>query len=148
MLYTSNKVYEFPYSTKTRYKTCGWSVGVPSNEWRYQWAASRSMMIWVSSSSLRRVMYSILRVSSFCREKVESYRIFSELIMHIMRQLFEYKRLSVINTILELQFTNHSWENYFELPQRNGTYPSIELFNSPRGITNLYGVYGCRGNEF
>jgi len=38
------------------------------------------------------------------------------LIVHIIGQLFECERLGVISTILELQFTNHSWESCFELP--------------------------------
>ncbi len=80
MLYTSNKVYESPNYAKTCYKTCAWSVGVPSNEWRYRWAASRSVMLWVSFLSLGSLMYNILRVSSFCQEKVASYRIFSKLL--------------------------------------------------------------------
>jgi hypothetical protein len=35
-------------------------------------------MLWVSSLSLRSLLYSIWRVSSFCRKKVVSFRIFSE----------------------------------------------------------------------
>ncbi len=39
------------------------------------------------------------------------------------------------------------WESCLKLPQRNGTWPSVELLNSLRGIVNLHGIYGCRGND-
>ncbi len=81
MLYTSSKVYESPNSTKTRCKIYAWSARVPSNERRYRWVTSRSMMLWVSSLSLRSLMYSILRVSSFCRKKVASCKKISKLLM-------------------------------------------------------------------
>ncbi len=80
MLYTSSKMYEFQNSAKTHYKTYVCNVGVPSNKRRYRWATSRSVMLWVSSLSLRSLLQSILKVSSFCREKVVSCRIFSELL--------------------------------------------------------------------
>jgi hypothetical protein len=60
------------------------------------------------------------------------------LIVHIMGQLFEYKRFGVISAILELQFTNHSLESSLELPQKNGTWPSVELLNSPRITVDLH----------
>jgi len=69
------------------------------------------------------------------------------LIVHITGQLFECKHLSVINVILELQFINHSCESCLELFQKNGTWPFIELLNSPKGIVDLHGVYGCRSND-
>jgi hypothetical protein len=68
-------------------------------------------------------------------------------IMHITSQLFEHKHLSVISTILELQFTNHSWESCLEFLQRNGTLTWVELFNSPRRTIDLHGIYGCRGHD-
>jgi hypothetical protein len=52
-------------------------------------------------------------------------------IVHITSQLFECERLGVINTILEFQFTNHSWESCLKLPPKNGTWPFAELLNSP-----------------
>jgi len=66
-------------------------------------------------------------------------------IVHIVDQLFECKRLGVISAILELQFTNHSSESCLELPQRNDTWPSAELLNSPKRTIDIHGVYGCRG---
>ncbi len=68
------------------------------------------------------------------------------LIVHITGQLFECERLGVINTILELQLTNHNWKSCLELLQRNGNWPSVKLFNSPRGTPDLHGIYGCRSN--
>jgi hypothetical protein len=81
MLYTSKKVYESPNSTKTHYKTCTWNVRIPSNERRYRWATSRSMMLLVSSFSLRSLMWNILKVSSFYRKKVASLIFFSKLLI-------------------------------------------------------------------
>ncbi len=63
-------------------------------------------------------------------------------IVHITSQLFECEHLSVINAILELQFTNHNWENCPELLLKKNTWPSVELLNSPRGTVDLHGVYG------
>ncbi len=79
MLYTSSKVYKFPNFAKTCCKTSAWSVGIPFNERRYWWADTRSMMLWVSYLSLRSLLYSILKVSSFCRKKVVSCKKISEL---------------------------------------------------------------------
>ncbi len=81
MLYTFSKVYEFPNSAKTHCKTCAWNVGVLSNERRYQWVVSKSVMLWVSSLSLRNLLQSILRVSSFCRERVASNKFISEFLI-------------------------------------------------------------------
>ncbi len=81
MLYTSSKVYEFLNSVKTRWKTCTWNVEVLSNKWRYRWVVFRSVMLWVSFLSLRSLLQSILKVSSFCQERVASCRIFSELLI-------------------------------------------------------------------
>jgi len=67
-------------------------------------------------------------------------------IVHIRGQLFECKCFGVITPILELQFTNQSWESCLELPQRKSTWPFAELLNSPRGIANLHGVYGYWGH--
>jgi len=69
------------------------------------------------------------------------------LIVHITGQLFECKCLGVISAILELQFTNHSWESYLELHQRNSTWLSVELLNSPRGTVDLHDIYGCWGHN-
>ncbi len=69
------------------------------------------------------------------------------LIVHITGQLFECKRLGVINAILELQFTNHNGKSCLEFPQRNGTWPSVELLNFPKRTIDLHGVYGCRGHD-
>ncbi len=79
MLYTSNKVNEFPNFTKTPCKTCTWNVGIFFNERKYRWGASRFVMFWVSFLSLKNLMYNILKVSSFYREKVASCIIFSKL---------------------------------------------------------------------
>jgi len=65
-------------------------------------------------------------------------------IVHITGQFFEYECLGVINAIHELQFTNQGWKNYLKLLQSNGTWPSTELLNSPKGPIDLHGVYGCR----
>jgi len=73
-------VYESPNSAKTHYKTYAWNVKVPSNEQRYRWATSRFMMLCISSLSLKNLLYIILRVSSFYREKVANYIFFSELL--------------------------------------------------------------------
>jgi hypothetical protein len=80
MLYTSSKVYESPNYAKTHCKTYAWNVKVPSNEQRYWWATCRSMMLWISSLSLKNLLYNILKVSSFYRKKVANYIIFSELL--------------------------------------------------------------------
>ncbi len=61
--------------------------------------------------------------------------------------MFECERLSVINAIFELQFTNNKRENYFELLQRSGTWPFVEFLNSSKGIADFHGVYGCRDND-
>jgi len=69
------------------------------------------------------------------------------LLVHITNQLFECERVGVIRAIPEFQFTNHSWKSCLELPQRNSTWPFAKLLNSPRGTTDLHGVYGCWGHN-
>jgi len=80
MLHTSSKTYKFLNSTKTHCKTYAWKVKIPSNKRRYQWATSKFVMLWISSLSLKSLLYNILRLSSFCWDKVVSCNFFSKLL--------------------------------------------------------------------
>ncbi len=66
--------------------------------------------------------------------------------MHITGKLFECECFDVVNAILELQFTSHSWKSCLEFLQRNGTWPFAQLLNFPREIVDLHGVFGSKGN--
>ncbi len=91
------------FCKKTRCKTCTWNVEVPFDERRYRWDASRSMMLRVSTFSLRSLLSNILRVSSFCNKKVVNCRTFSELLTEIPTQ--ELERIPLVDQ----QKLVHQW---------------------------------------
>ncbi len=65
------------------------------------------------------------------------------LIVHITGQLFECKRLGVINTILGSNSQTTVEKVALNSLKEISTWPSAELLNSPRGTADLHGVYGC-----